>query len=150
MIAALLTAFTLANTYPRAMEIVEIDRNADVAICVDAVGMEWSFTGPEDLEVGDMVICIMYNNGTTDTIVDDEVVDVYWSGYFYEGNDFKSIGQKRSEKKGNTMEGEILAAIATDDIEALRIIYADANKGNVHVESDLLGTVGIIIKNNSL
>ncbi|MCR5453184.1 MAG: hypothetical protein K6F00_11210 [Lachnospiraceae bacterium] len=81
MIAALITAFTLANTYPRAMEIVDIDRETDIAICVDAVGMEWSFTEPEDLEVGDIVICTMFDNGTTETILDDEIIDVVYSGY---------------------------------------------------------------------
>jgi hypothetical protein len=79
MILAFITAFTLANTYPRAMEIVEID--GDVAVCVDAVGMEWEFTEPEDLEIGDIIICTMYDNGTKDTIIDDEIIDVRWSGY---------------------------------------------------------------------
>lgn len=73
---------TLANTYPRAMEIVEI--NDDVAVCVDAVGMEWEFIEPEDLEVGDIIICTMYDNGTKETILDDEIVDVDWSGYTIE------------------------------------------------------------------
>lgn len=68
--------------YPRAMEIVEIDKAKDIAVCVDAVGMEWEFTEPEDLEVGDLVICTMYDKGTTETIVDDEIVDVTWSGYW--------------------------------------------------------------------
>ncbi|SFU36767.1 hypothetical protein [Butyrivibrio sp. INlla21] len=94
MITALLTAFTLANTYPRAMEIVEIDNITDTAVCVDAVGMEWEFEGPEDLEVGDLIICTMYDNGTRETISDDEIVDVYWSGYYFEKNKFKSIGGK--------------------------------------------------------
>ena len=79
-----LTTLTLANTYPRAMEIVEIDKANDIAICVDAVGMEWEFTEPEDLEVGDIIICTMYNNGTKETIFDDEIVDVDWSGYTIE------------------------------------------------------------------
>lgn len=86
--------YTLKNTYPRAMEIVEIDRKADIAVCVDAVGFEWKFTEPEDLEVGDLVICTMYNNGTKETIVDDEIIDVTWSGYYFKGNEFKSIGDK--------------------------------------------------------
>lgn len=76
-----LTTLTLANTYPRAMEIVEIDKANDIAICVDAVGMEWEFTEPEDLEIGDIIICTMYDNGTKDTIIDDEIIDVRWSGY---------------------------------------------------------------------
>lgn len=89
MLIALLTALGLMTTYPRAMEIVEIDSKADVAVCVDATGMEWEFTGPEDLEVGDIVICTMNDNRTKDTIVDDEIVDVVWSGYCIEGNELK-------------------------------------------------------------
>lgn len=81
MILALMTALALHNTYPRAMEIVEIDKANDIAICVDAVGMEWEFSEPEDLVEGDIVICTMYDNGTKDTIFDDEIVDVVWSGY---------------------------------------------------------------------
>ena len=80
-IIAAVGMYTLMNTYPRAMEIVEVDKARDMAVCVDAVGMEWEFTEPEDLEVGDLVICIMYDNGTVDTIYDDEIVDVVWSGY---------------------------------------------------------------------
>ena len=80
--------------YPRAMEIVEIDTARDTAICVDAVGMEWEFTEPEDLEVGDLVICTMYDKGTTETIVDDEIVDVVWSGYYFEGNELRRIGDR--------------------------------------------------------
>lgn len=91
MLMALITAFTLANTYPRAMEIVEIDRAADIAVCVDAVGMEWEFTEPEDLEVGDIVICTMYDNGTKETIVDDVIVDVRWSGYYIVDGDLYSV-----------------------------------------------------------
>lgn len=78
-----LGVLTLANTYPRAMEIVEIDKVNDIAVCVDAVGYEWKFDGPEDLEVGDVVICTMYDNGTKE-IFDDDIVDVDWSGYTVE------------------------------------------------------------------
>ena len=86
--------YTLENTYPRAMEIVEVDLMADKAICVDAVGMEWEFYEPEDLEEGDIVICTLYDNGTKETMIDDEIIDVIWSGYYFEGNEFKSIGDR--------------------------------------------------------
>ena len=92
MILGLIAALMLNGTYPRAMEIVEIDR--DVAVCVDAVGMEWEFTEPEDLEIGGIVICTMYDNGTTETIVDDEIVDVVWSGYYIENGEFKAVGDR--------------------------------------------------------
>ena len=78
MIFGFLFSLILQNTYPRAMEIVEIKDNT--AICVDAVGYEWEFTDPEDLYVGDIVICTMYDNKTKE-IEDDEIIDVTWSGY---------------------------------------------------------------------
>ena len=87
-LAGLLMALSMRNTYPRAMEIVEIDKANDIAICVDAVGYEWEFDEPEDLEVGDIVICTMYDKGTKDTIVDDEIIDVVWSGYYVENGNW--------------------------------------------------------------
>ena len=89
LLATLATALSLGNTYPRAMEITKIDSKTDTATCVDAVGHKWKFKGPEDLEEGDLVICTMHNNGTTDTILDDRIVDVIWSGYWVEGNELK-------------------------------------------------------------
>ena len=93
MLVALLTALGLTSTYPRAMEIVEIEN--DIAVCVDATGMEWEFTDPEDLEVGDLVICTMNDKGTKDTIVDDEIVDVVWSGYWIENGKLCSPIERR-------------------------------------------------------
>ena len=95
MLLGLIAALTLQSTYPRAMEIVEIDRKADIAVCVDAVGMEWEFDGPEDLEVGDIVICTIYDKGTKDTMSDDEIVDVVWSGYYLEDGEFHSASERR-------------------------------------------------------
>lgn len=68
------------NLHPRAMEIVEVDKANNIAICVDAVGMEWEFTEPDDLCEGDIVICMLDDKGTA-TLKDDEIVDVFWSGY---------------------------------------------------------------------
>ncbi len=48
------------------------------------------------------------------------------------------------------MEKEIMTAFATHDIDALRVIYFDANKGNVSVRAELLELTGEFIKNNSL
>ena len=81
------------NAYKNTKTCGVIEENK--AYCIDAVGLEWTFTDPEDLEVGDIVICTMYNNGTKETIVDDEIVDVVWSGYYFEGNEFKSIGERK-------------------------------------------------------
>ena len=48
------------------------------------------------------------------------------------------------------MEKEIMKAVVTHDVEALRVIFAEASKGNVTVKADLLSMVGAFIKNNSL
>lgn len=82
MILGILVGFYLhASTYTRVMEIVEIDNANDLAICVDAVGYEWEFSEPEDLCVGDIVVCTMYDKGTENTILDDEILHVEFSGY---------------------------------------------------------------------
>lgn len=48
------------------------------------------------------------------------------------------------------MEREIMKAIVTHDLDALRVIYSDAIRGNIYVKADLLKMVGVFIKNNSL
>lgn len=48
------------------------------------------------------------------------------------------------------MEKEIMKAVVVRDIEALRAIYFDANKGNVRIGECLLKMIGDLIKNNSL
>lgn len=87
LIASLLTAlslttpqYDLGNTYPRAMEVVELETETDTVVCVDAVGLEWAFYGIEDYFVGDIVIATMYDEGT-ENIYDDSIIDTRYSGY---------------------------------------------------------------------
>ena len=83
IILGIVSALTVrTETYSRAMIIDSYNKANDEVICVDAVGLEWSFYGLEDLEVGDMIICTMSDNGTRETIIDDEIIDVEWSGYW--------------------------------------------------------------------
>lgn len=44
--------------------------------------------------IGGLVICTMYDKGTKETILDDEIVDVVWSGYYFKGNEIKSAGDR--------------------------------------------------------
>ena len=67
--------------YPRAMEIVEFEYDTDTVVCVDAVGLEWAFYGIEDWDIGDLVIVMLDNNGTPNTMVDDIITDTIFSGY---------------------------------------------------------------------
>ena len=48
------------------------------------------------------------------------------------------------------MEREIMKAIVTRDVDALRVFYFDASKGNICIKPDLLAMIEQFIKNNSL
>ena len=69
------------EVYPRAMEIIAFEEEHDTVVLEDAVGLSWCFYWIEDWEIGDMVIVMLDNNGTPDTITDDIIVDTYFSGY---------------------------------------------------------------------
>lgn len=71
------------NTYPRAMQVVAFERETGTVVCCDATGLEWEFYGIEDWAEGDLVIAMMDDNGTTNTIIDDIIVDVTYSGYTF-------------------------------------------------------------------
>lgn len=73
MLASLILALGL---YPRSMTITTIDTATDTVICEDLAGLEWEFNGAEDLCEGDIIACLMYNNGTPDNIYDDIIMEV--------------------------------------------------------------------------
>ena len=70
------------SVYMRGMEIVNLDYNTDVVTCVDAAGFEWEFTGCEDYCVNDIVCVLLDTMGTEDTIKDDVILKVDYSGYW--------------------------------------------------------------------
>ena len=70
--------------YARVMEVVTLEHDTDEVVCVDAVGYEWAFYGIEDYLEGDLVACVMDDMGTPDTILDDEIIDSRYSGYWME------------------------------------------------------------------
>lgn len=72
--------FNLDNFYPAAAIIVEVNYKTDLVICVDAAGLYWTFEGVEDLQVGDLLSFIMFDNGTP-IVYDDEIISYYYSGY---------------------------------------------------------------------
>ena len=84
LVMLLASLFTLShNTYPMAMQVVAFERETDTVVCCDATGLEWAFYGIEDWEVGDLVIAMMDDNGTRETLVDDIITDVTYSGYTF-------------------------------------------------------------------
>lgn len=72
------------SIYVRTMEVIELNYETDLVTCVDAVGFEWQFYGCEDYFEHDLVACIMDTVGTENTILDDVILDTYYTGYWME------------------------------------------------------------------
>ena len=69
------------DIHVRAGIIVEINEEEDYCVVEDACGLIWKFYEVEDFTVGDVVIMTMWDANTPETILDDEIVDVVYSGY---------------------------------------------------------------------
>jgi len=65
------------NLYPRAGEVVGVFYKADTVVWIDRAGNSWSFTGCDDWEIGDEIVCVMDSMGT-DEIYDDAIVKAYY------------------------------------------------------------------------
>ena len=65
--------------YPRAAIVVELRYEEDVVIVEDGAGLIWEFSGIEDFDVGDTVAMLMFDNGTPESIYDDQIVLAYYS-----------------------------------------------------------------------
>ena len=70
------------SVYPLTVQIVELDHNADVVVCVDGIGNCWEFYGVEDWQVGDFASLLMDDNGTTETVYDDVITMACYAGNF--------------------------------------------------------------------
>ena len=70
------------NVYPLAAQVVELDSNADVVVCVDGTGNCWEFYGIENWQVGDFASLLMDDNGTTETVYDDVIIMACYAGAF--------------------------------------------------------------------
>lgn len=77
------TATTKSSTitmYPKATICLAVNRQTDVVTVADCNGTKWTFTGCQDFEEGDLIALIMSDNGTPDTIWDDEILTARYSG----------------------------------------------------------------------
>lgn len=72
------------NLYAKSMLVYEVDREYDILYLTDSNGNGWEYIGIEDLGVGDVVDCLMYDN-QTDIIYDDKIVKLQYSGFTVEG-----------------------------------------------------------------
>ena len=70
--------------YMRGMQVTEVNYELDLVTCVDSVGFEWAFYGCEDYYEGDIVCCLMDTMGTSDTILDDAIIEADYSGYWFD------------------------------------------------------------------
>lgn len=70
------------STYVRTMEVTQLNYTQDIVTCTDAVGYTWEFYGCEDYAKGDLVACMMDTMGTENTILDDAIIDTYYTGYW--------------------------------------------------------------------
>jgi len=81
LVSILFSVSAIAETNVRVAVIVNIDAETDKAICKDACDIIWEFYGTEDFDVGDLVVLTMWDSETPETIFDDEIVDVIYSGF---------------------------------------------------------------------
>lgn len=67
------------NHYALSGRVISLDRTNDTVYFIDGANNVWSFTGCEDWEPGDVVSCLMDNNGTP-SIKDDIILKAQYGG----------------------------------------------------------------------
>jgi len=86
VLCALVPAVACASTdmdhvYPHVCVICYLDYAEDVVYMVDAVGHVWTIEEVEDWTVGDLVVTIMFDNFTPNTVTDDSIVEYQYGGH---------------------------------------------------------------------
>lgn len=76
----IMIASLIISLYATTGVVTETNTTTNTVTFADFNGNEYSFYGVEDWEEGDIVSAIMSDNGT-ETILDDEIVSVRYSGY---------------------------------------------------------------------
>lgn len=61
--------------------VVEANEKTDILVIEDACGLTWEYEGIEDIVEGDVVVMMMYDNNTPETIFDDVILTVEYSGF---------------------------------------------------------------------
>ncbi len=82
---------TERGIYAKSMMVCDIDMNNSIITVVDAQGYEFEFSDdcPEDYMINDLVACTIDNKGTS-TILDDALINVYYSGNI---TDFQEVAK---------------------------------------------------------
>lgn len=69
------------ETYPATGIVTAVGQ--DFIVFTDFNGNEWEYNDPEDWACGDRIAVIMSDNGTPDSIYDDEIMSVRYCGWVY-------------------------------------------------------------------
>ena len=75
--------FTDPQLYPKAFIVSACDHDSNRVFLTDANNNEWVIFGVEDWAEGDIAATIMNDSGTPDSIYDDKIVDIRYSGYIW-------------------------------------------------------------------
>ena len=67
--------------YPRAGIVVDIDESENILTVEDPVGFIWEYGEIYDLSIGDVVIMMLVDENGTESIIDDIITSVEYSGY---------------------------------------------------------------------
>lgn len=65
--------------YARAAVVSEVNEQENIVTFVDGCGLQWEIKGVFDWEIGDLAALLMDDNGTSGTIEDDIILDVWYS-----------------------------------------------------------------------
>ena len=79
------------SLHSRTAIICEINDSEDIVYLIDSVGYVWTFEGVEDWIVGDIVSFTLWDkNNTPETICDDEIINIGYSGWTLDENQFNT------------------------------------------------------------
>ena len=76
------SAETIPSEYVLCTEIIEVDPLEDCVVCEDINGEAWEFYGADDFQQGEFILLLM-NDNATETIYDDEALDVRLDPFAY-------------------------------------------------------------------
>ena len=69
--------------YAKSFIVVDLDYDKDIVTIEDFNGFTWEFFGCDDWEKGDICAALMDDNGTTETIFDDCIVNTTYCGWIF-------------------------------------------------------------------
>ena len=79
--AVLCAAHKPITTYAHTALITALDHDTDTVTVTDYSGLTWTVQGCEDYCVDDLVSLTMSDNGTKETVLDDEILSATYAGY---------------------------------------------------------------------